>query len=94
MLAEDGKHCICECPDSGLREHTWQKTVRGGGAVRRVDEGWTRGCEEQIGEVADITSGGSAGTSIAAEHGILFITYYKKVSFNLSCLVTKSSIQI
>lgn len=46
--------------------------------MRRVDEGWTRGCEEQIGEVADITSGGSAGTSIAADHGILFITFYKK----------------
>lgn len=50
----------------------------GGGAVRRVDEGWTRGCEEQIREVADITSGGSAGTSTAADHGILFITSYKK----------------
>lgn len=39
----------------------------GGGAVRRVDEGWTRGCEEQIREVAEIPSGGSAGTSIAAD---------------------------
>lgn len=58
--------------------------------MRRVDEGWTRSCEEQIGEVADITSGGSAGTSIAADHGILFITYYKKKSPLISLASSQS----